>query len=145
MASARGLFFLASIVALFSTSAPAQIKLDRHNDMENLEFLAYALSQDLSSVPDPGIGDWFSRNFKALLPKIFELFKDPANIKKFINLTGILLKLQSNSLKSITRMKLRQGILFVQSSHFLLLLTNYLMNLEVSRPTSGSLKNCGKT
>ena len=83
MASARGLFFLASIVALFSASAPAQIKLDCHNHMENLEFLAYALSQDLSSVPDPGIGDWFSRNFKALLPKISELFKNPANIKKF--------------------------------------------------------------
>ena len=83
MASARGLFFLASIVAmpLFSASIPAPTKLD--NDMENLEFLAYALSQDLSSVPDPGIGDWFSRNFKALLPKISELFKNPANIKKF--------------------------------------------------------------
>ena len=82
MASARGLFFFASIVALFSVSTPAPIKLD-DNDMENLEFLAYALSQDLSSVPDPGIGDWFSRNFKALLPKISELFKNPANIKKF--------------------------------------------------------------
>ena len=81
MACARGLFFLASIVALFSASTPTPTKLD--NNMENLEFLAYALSQDLSSVPDPGIGDWFDRNFKALLPKISKLFKDPANIKKF--------------------------------------------------------------
>ena len=60
MACARGLFFLASIVAMFSASTPAPTKLD--NNMENHEFLAHALSQDLSSVPDPGIGDWFSKS-----------------------------------------------------------------------------------
>ncbi len=83
MACATGLLFLTAIVALFSASTPAPMKIDNNLNMDNLDFLVYALSQDLSSVPDPGIGDWFSRNFKAVLPEISELFKDPANIKKF--------------------------------------------------------------
>lgn len=83
MAHVTGLFFLAAIVALFSAGTAAPTKLD---NMENLEFLAHALSQDLSSVPDPGIGDWFNRNAKIVLPKISELFKDPSNIKKFSEL-----------------------------------------------------------
>ena len=80
MACVTGLFFLAAIVALFSADTAVPTKL---NNMANLEFLTYALSQDLSSVPDPGIGDWFNRNAKIVLPKISELFKDPSNIKKF--------------------------------------------------------------
>ena len=81
MACATGLFFLAAIAAFFSASTAAPTKLD--NNMANLEFLAHALSQDLSSVPDPGIGDWFSKNTKIVLLNISELFKDPSNIKKF--------------------------------------------------------------
>ena len=79
MACVTDLLFFVSIVGLLSASVAAPTRL--HN-VENLEFLSRALSQDLSSVPDPGIGDWFSSNFKALLPLILEMFKDPSNIKK---------------------------------------------------------------
>lgn len=83
MACVTGLFFLTAIVALFSAGSAAPTKLD---NMENLEFLANVLSQDLSSVLDPGIGDWFNRNAKIFLPNISEFFKDPSNIKKFSEL-----------------------------------------------------------
>ena len=72
------LFLFAAITALFSASTAAPIQLD------DMEFLARALSQDLSSVPDPGIGDWFNGIAKAVLPEILEFFnKDPSNIKEF--------------------------------------------------------------
>ena len=36
--------------------------------LDDMEFLARVLSQDLSSVPDPGIGDWFNGIAKAISP-----------------------------------------------------------------------------
>lgn len=70
-------FFFVATTSLFlvNTAAPTS----------NLETLLrkHTYSQDLKSVPDPGIGDWFSRKFMDLLPRLSVLFKDPSNIKKF--------------------------------------------------------------
>ena len=72
------LFLSAVITALFSVSVAAPTRLD------DMEFLVRALSQDLSSVPDPGIGDWFNGIANAVLREISEFFnKDPSNIKYF--------------------------------------------------------------
>ena len=72
------LFLSAAITALFSASAAAPTRLD------DMEFLARVLSQDLSSVPDPGIGDWFNGIANAVLLEISEFFnKNPSNIKTF--------------------------------------------------------------
>lgn len=68
-------YFTATASFLVSTAAP----------ISNLETFSHihTHSQDLRSVPDPGIGEWFSRKFKDLLPRLTLLFKDPSNIKKF--------------------------------------------------------------
>lgn len=80
MASVTILFFFATIVALFSSSTAAPTK--DHN-LASFESFVRALGQDLSSVPDPGIGDWFSNEAKIVLSKLKQFFKDPSNIKKF--------------------------------------------------------------
>ena len=70
-------FYFTATATLFlvSTAAPTS----------NLETLSHihSHSQDLRSVPDPGIGKWFSSKFRDLLPRLALLFKDPSNIKKF--------------------------------------------------------------
>ena len=70
-------FYFTATTSLFLVSTAAPIS--------NLETLSsiHTHSQDLRSVPDPGIGEWFSGKFKDLLSRLAVLFKDPSKIKKF--------------------------------------------------------------
>lgn len=72
--------FFAIIVVLFSSSTAAPTK---DHSMANFESLVHALSQDLSSVPDPGIGDWFNDRANEVLRELAQIFKDPSNVKNF--------------------------------------------------------------
>ena len=70
-------FYFAATTSLFLVSRAAPIS--------NLETLSHNIrthGQDLRSVPDPGIGEWFSGKFKDLLQRLSLLFKDPSNIQK---------------------------------------------------------------
>lgn len=69
-----------TVVAVLSTAMFSSTIAAPTVDMADIEILSHAISQ---ALPDPGIGDWFTKHFEILLPKIKDYFRDPSNVKKF--------------------------------------------------------------